>query len=311
MICANYTSSQAPVAASLVDTSSDTQLSPQLKSNPIAKQSSSSDKPTEYYLPSLFSEKSESSTGTSGEERSMSLPGASRVRTFQLLVEALGLQENGRAFGEKWRELSVKYNPDTHSWKTHQCSLLEGLDEFSETWPKWGMMQNGVCWERIIAERPTNETESGFWRSPDTGQGGTSGLLKKGLNKRANGQPIQIRLVDQVNNPRFWPTPAARDHKGANSLHHVTVAGGGRKHMDQLANAVKYATPQSRDWRSPAGNLDRWNNPDRSRNLNDQIGGQLNPPWVEWLMGWPVGWTDLKPLETDKFQSWQQQHGGF
>jgi hypothetical protein len=211
----------------LVDTSSDTQLSPQLKSNPIAKQSSSSDKPTEYYLPSLFSEKSESSTGTSGEERSMSLPGASRVRTFQLLVEALGLQENGRAFGEKWRELSVKYNPDTHSWKTHQCSLLEGLDEFSETWPKWGMMQNGVCWERIIAERPTNETESGFWRSPDTGQGGTSGLLKKGLNKRANGQPIQIRLVDQVNNPRFWPTPAARDHKGANSLHHVTVAGGG------------------------------------------------------------------------------------
>jgi hypothetical protein len=311
MICANYTSSLEPVEASLVDTSSDTQLSQQLKSNPIAKQSSSSDKPTEYYLFSLFSETSESLMGTLGEERSMSSRAASPVRTFHLLVEALGLQENGRAFGEKWRELSVKYNPDTHSWKTHQCSLLEGLDEFSETWPKWGMMQNGVCWERIIAERPTNETESGFWRSPDTGQGGTSGLLKKGLNKRANGQPIQIRLVDQVNNPRFWPTPAARDHKGANSLHHVTVAGGGRKHMDQLANAVKYATPQSRDWRSPAGNLDRWNNPDRSRNLNDQIGGQLNPPWVEWLMGWPVGWTDLKPLETDKFQSWQQQHGGF
>ena len=226
-VCANYTSSLEPVAASLVDTSSDTQLSQQLKSNPIAKQSSSSDKPTEYYLPSLFSETSESSTGTNGEERSMSSRAASPVRTFHLLVEALGLQGNGRAFGEKWRELSVKYNPDTHSWKTHQCSLLEGLDEFSETWPKWGMMQNGVCWERIIAERPTNETESGFWRSPDTGQGGTSGLLKKGLNKRANGQPIQIRLVDQVNNPRFWPTPAARDHKGANSLHHVTVAGGG------------------------------------------------------------------------------------
>jgi len=304
----NYTSSLEPVEASLADTSSDTQLSPQLKLNPTAKKSSNSDKPTEYYLPSLFSETSESLMETRGEEKLTQFAEASLVRTFQLLVEALGLQENGRAFGEKWRELSVKYNPDTHSWKTHQCSLLEGLDEFSETFPKWGMMQNGVCWERIIAERPTSETESGFWRSPDTGQGGTSGLLKKGLNKRANGQPIQIRLVDQVNNPRFWPTPAARDHKGANSLHHVTVAGG-RKHMDQLANAVKYATPQSRDWRSPAGNLDRWNNPDRSRNLNDQIGGQLNPPWVEWLMGWPVGWTDLKPLETDKFQSWQRSHG--
>ena len=38
-------------------------------------------------------------------------------------------------------------------------------------------------------------------------------------------------------------------------------------------------------------------------------GGQLNPTWVEWLMGWPLGWTDLKPLETDKFQAWLHSHG--
>ncbi len=37
--------------------------------------------------------------------------------------------------------------------------------------------------------------------------------------------------------------------------------------------------------------------------------GTLNPTWVEWLMGWPLGWTDLKPLETGRFQSWLQQHG--
>lgn len=36
--------------------------------------------------------------------------------------------------------------------------------------------------------------------------------------------------------------------------------------------------------------------------------GKLNPTWVEWLMGWPLGWTDLKPLATDKFRSWRQQH---
>jgi hypothetical protein len=30
------------------------------------------------------------------------------------------------------------------------------------------------------------------------------------------------------------------------------------------------------------------------------VGGKLNPTWVEWLMGWPLGWTDLKPLVTDK-----------
>ena len=38
-------------------------------------------------------------------------------------------------------------------------------------------------------------------------------------------------------------------------------------------------------------------------------GGYLNPVWTEWLMGWPIGWTDLKPLEMDKYQRWLRQHG--
>ncbi len=36
--------------------------------------------------------------------------------------------------------------------------------------------------------------------------------------------------------------------------------------------------------------------------------GQLNPEWVEWFMGWPIGWTELKPLAMDRFREWQQQH---
>jgi len=42
--------------------------------------------------------------------------------------------------------------------------------------------------------------------------------------------------------------------------------------------------------------------------LASQAGGHLNPTWVEWLMGWPLGWTDLKPLEMDKFQEWLLKH---
>jgi hypothetical protein len=45
--------------------------------------------------------------------------------------------------------------------------------------------------------------------------------------------------------------------------------------------------------------------------LASQAGGKLNPMWVEWLMGWTLGWTDLKPLATVKFQQWQQQHSDF
>ena len=39
--------------------------------------------------------------------------------------------------------------------------------------------------------------------------------------------------------------------------------------------------------------------------------GRLNPDWAEWLMGWPIGWTDLKPLAMDKFHEWLRQHSPF
>jgi hypothetical protein len=38
-------------------------------------------------------------------------------------------------------------------------------------------------------------------------------------------------------------------------------------------------------------------------------GGTLNPMWVEWLMGWPVGWTDCDALEMDRFRQWFDSHG--
>lgn len=34
-----------------------------------------------------------------------------------------------------------------------------------------------------------------------------------------------------------------------------------------------------------------------------------SPKWVERLMGWPDGWTDLQPLGMDKFQVWLDSHG--
>lgn len=41
-----------------------------------------------------------------------------------------------------------------------------------------------------------------------------------------------------------------------------------------------------------------------------QVFGRPNPIIQEWLMGWPEGWSDTKPLETGRFQSWRQRHYG-
>ena len=43
--------------------------------------------------------------------------------------------------------------------------------------------------------------------------------------------------------------------------------------------------------------------------LETKTGGYMNPAFQEWLMGWPLEWTDLKPLEMDKSPSAQQQLG--
>jgi hypothetical protein len=117
-----------------------------------------------------------------------------------------------------------------------------------------------------------------------------------------------------------WPTPAARDGNPTNTLE--TLMEG--RFVDQLANRVKmvennlWTTPCSRDWKGktitknhPEGfNKSLANDVIKSTTTPDSpTSGQLNPTWVEWLMGWPLGWTDLKPLGTDKFRSWQQQHG--
>lgn len=38
-------------------------------------------------------------------------------------------------------------------------------------------------------------------------------------------------------------------------------------------------------------------------------GKKLPIEFWEWMMGWPIGWTDLKPLEMAKFRSWLEKHG--
>jgi len=74
----------------------------------------------------------------------------------------------------------------------------------------------------------------------------------------------------------------------------------------------RWATPTARDWRSGKASPKTHNR--NSRPLSEQIGrqedgGNLNADWVEWLMGWPIGASDLQPLAMDKFHSWLLLHG--
>lgn len=73
-------------------------------------------------------------------------------------------------------------------------------------------------------------------------------------------------------------------------------------------------------WPTPSAGNDKWNGSIQEwggswnwvRQEDPEFArGPLNPEWVEWLMGWPIGWTGLNPLGMGKFHEWQRQHGGF
>jgi hypothetical protein len=219
------------------------------------------------------------------------------VSTFPALDAGQESTPSDPASGEKWPESLAKYDPDSRSWRTAQCSLFGGLEEFSETWPRWGTMRSGACWALPTPARHTNETESGFWPTPNCPNGGRSVAHVKdwrGQTAYHNGKKVQVNLESKV---RLWPTPTVQDSSNNGAPSQM------ERNSLPLNAAVKLATPQARDYRT--GENRRWENPERTRNLNDQIGGQLNPAWVEWLMGWPVSWTDLESHPA-AFPAWQQ-----
>ena len=254
----------------LPESSLDGEQSAPLNGKPTQQAYCAPDKMTAFSRLSRFGMTYKPLTETRGEELLTLFRADFPVRTFPSQAVAQGLMEKVPQCGITWRGWLAKFDQDLYLWKTAQCSFIEDSDESLATFPASGLMRNGLLWEQTRSERPTKGIERGLWRTPDTGGGGASGLLKKGQNHRKNGQPIQIRLVDQVNNPRLWPTPVARMYKDGGSP------------AEYARNEIPLAA---------------------------QVGGPLNPEWVEWLMGWPLGWTDLKPLATDKSHSVPQQPG--
>jgi hypothetical protein len=229
------------------------------------------------------------------------------ARTSALPEAVMASTESEAVYGVKWRGSFAKYDPAESKWKTHQCSLLGGLDEFSETWPRWGSMRNGESFLRQTWTPPTFGSESGspvIYPTPCTVDTGSF------FNQSASPNAAKRPTLGAMAKYALWPTPTVcgnYNRKGAS-----------KSSGDGLATAVKMwptpcASASASKGSSPAA-LTRKSGRSRATDRIDHAvmasdGGQLNPEWVEWLMGWPIGHTGLKPLETARLAEWQQQHG--
>jgi hypothetical protein len=185
-------------------------------------------KTTESSNPFQCGTMSERSTVHNGEDLLTWYRAAFLVKTSPSPEAEPVSMESGPDYGPRWLESSVRFDRGSSSWKTHRQLFAEVLDESSVILPRWGMIRDGVVFQRPKSELHTDGIDFGS----------------------------------------LLPTPVASD------IHH-------RK--------TKYAQGGSA--------------------LSFVIGGPLNPNWVEWLMGWPIGWTDSGPLEMAKFRRWLDEHG--
>ena len=86
-----------------------------------------------------------------------------------------------------------------------------------------------------------------------------------------------------------WPAPTAAD--SYTERMRSTQQKLGSRHSVNLVDAVKlFPTPIATDYKNRECKDSRKN---RKRQLQTEIGGALNPDWVEWLMGFPAGWTEV------------------
>ncbi len=221
------------------------------------------------------------------------------ARTLVRQEKAQELTEKPLECGEKWQGSFTKYDPNSLSWKTHQCSLLGDLDEFSETWPQWGLMRDGECWEQQTLEQTIKGIESGLSESkfptPRAQEPGRTTIgYGRGLAELVEGKTQRM--------PKRSPD-------GMTTFHTPNTSGLDGGSNSRKALKKKLSTPVARMWKDNGQSPSELNR--NSETLATQAGGSLNPTWVEWLMGWPLGWTDLKPLETDKSHCVQQQRGEF
>lgn len=202
---------------------------------------------------------------------------ASPAKTSATRGAAKGLKAKGRASGPSMPESSGNVGPGSSSSKTWPHFSSAGPIESCETLPRSGMMRSGK-WSPLSASAP-------------------------GISAIACSSSPTI--------PAGWlrpfPTPVATDSwAGKLALRKCKGWENGRGWtLGQVA--VRFPTPMARDWKS--GKVSEETLGKNSRPLAEvvtigQPSGQLNPLWVEWLMGFPPGWTESRRSETLSSQKW-------
>jgi len=229
--------------------------------------------------------------------------------------------ENVRVFGGVSTVLSTSYDPVSSSWKTCQQSLFEDCQQSLDRLPKSGMTVNGRLYLLHNVEHPTLENDGLVLPTPCHRDYKNNPLTPS----RHTGK--HSRCLNTAVGEMILPTPTASDAGPAAILNENTnivytkngtprkVSNNGVSGSVGLARTVMLLlTPTVNESKNNPSGASQW---ERNGSLNveaakmhglNKITGkdfQLNPPFVEEMMGFPIGWTELKHSETQSCPSAQ------
>ena len=237
-----------------------------------------------------------------------------RVRTSAQQEAVTASTASDPASGAKWPESSVRYDPASSSWKTAHCLWEEDLPWFSVTLPTWGMTRSGSVYRHPTAERPISGIGAGLWPTPTV----CGNYNRKGASA-TSGDGLATAVTQ-----RTWPTPNCIGFRSDGEL--AILAKSAKDESEYLAMSHRACnSKRMRFWPTATATAHKGWSPNHNRAMTDdrldysveresfQPGQQtppmrLNPEWVEWLMGWPIGHTALEPLATDRYHEWLRQH---
>ncbi len=168
-------------------------------------------------------------------------------------------------------------------------------EELSMTWPRSGIVSNGIAYRR----QPLAPRISGrgylFWPTPDAAVANLGERPETVLKRREeqkqrhlNGNGFGLRLTTAV---QMWPTPRQTDGSHGGLVTPQKGRQGGN--LIEAVAKVMFPTPNSTDYKGPSTRSAGKERSQGNDDLPTRVGGQLNPMFVEWLMGFPIGWTDL------------------
>lgn len=180
------------------------------------------------------------------------------AKTSALPERAPGLRASDQSSGGSSIDLLKKSARATRSLKTLQSFDLADWTQCSGRLLRSGMTRNGTVYPLQPLAPLTAGTDSGLWPTP-TANPSNACSLKAGLKEAQRLHPNGFSTL--------WTQVAAE-----------TV------HANRM-------------WPTPDASPHKYRlkgDSQQSRSLNGIHGGKLNPQWVEWLMGFPSDWTDLK-----------------